>query len=642
MLDEHNGREPQVADAEGAATVLPTSSPPDVVATIALLPDEFPQSDRASARPLKSAETQTGEPPFDVDGDSSNETTPQDSSPESAELNTPSVQSGGATFEDIHLGSSLDLLEGQGTLSHSEFPADREKGGGDADISRTNLTFTPLDTAASAEDDSVLSNIVDGSVITIPIASLLANDSGANGEMPSGFTIVGGSATGGSAVINAGSVVFTPDPGAFAAGTFSYTLIDGALTSAPALVTIAATGGTTITSGSDPAVLIGDDVSLSLSTVGNARLGGLTFGDDDLVDYDPASDTAGLTFDGGVSFSATNEDIDAVHVLSNGHIVLSTMHNATLGGLTFGDDDLVDYDPVSGTASLLFDGGSLFSNGREDINAAHVLSNGHIILSTVGNARLGGLTFGDDDLVDYDPASDTASLFFDGGSLFSNTSEDIDAVYVLSNGNIILSTVGNATLGGLTFGDDDLVVYDPLSDTASLFFDGGSLFSNTYEDINAAHLNGSDVLSGGAGNDWLDGGIGSDDLNAGAGDDILVWDAEDLALDGASGTDTLRVANGDVDLSAFAGTLAGIEQIDLSSDAGANSASLSAMDVLDISDTDIVTILGDSTDTVDAGTGWAYGGFDGAGNHIYTQTVGLSLATLLVDPDMSANPDILM
>ncbi len=42
------------------------------------------------------------------------------------------------------------------------------------------------------------------------------------------------------------------------------------------------------------------------------------------------------------------------------------------------------------------------------------------------------------------------------------------------------------------------------------------------------------------------------------------------------------------------------------------------------------------------GTGWTDSGFDGGGNHIYTQMVGASLATLVVDPDVAVNPDILM
>jgi hypothetical protein len=112
-------------------------------------------------------------------------------------------------------------------------------------------------------------------------------------------------------------------------------------------------------------------------------------------------------------------------------------------------------------------------------------------------------------------------------------------------------------------------------------------------------------------------------------------------IDGGSGNDTLRVASGNVDLPTFTGAIAGIERIDLTSDAGANAVTLTAQDVLDISDTDIVTLLGDSTDSIAAGTGWTDGGVDSSGHHIYSQMVGPSLATLLVDPDMLVNPDIL-
>ncbi len=447
----------------------------------------------------------------------------------------------------------------------------------------TLITVSGNDDAPTATDDSVLTNLVDGSVITIPIESLLDNDGDPNSDQLTGFTIVVGSITGGSAVVNGGNVEFTPSPGAFAAGSFSYTVSDGVLTSAPALVTIAAASGDTITGGANNEVLVGDDVSLTLSTTGNATLGGLKFGDDDLVDYDSDIDTATRLFDGGTTFSNTNQDIDAVQVLANGHVILSTRGDATLGGLTFGDDDLVDYDPGTDTATLFFDGGALFSNTFEDVNAVHVLANGHIILSTRSDATLGGLTFGDDDLVDYDPATDTATILLDGGTLFSNTTEDVDAVYVT----------------------------------------------------------GSDVLTSGLGEDWLDGGAGSDSLFGGAGDDVLVWDVADTTIDGGNESDTLRVESGAVDITTFTGTIAGIEQIDLEADAGANSATLTVQDVLDMSDTDSVTILGDDSDSIHAGIGWTDGGFDGSGNQIYTQLVGPSLATLIVDPDVSVNPDIL-
>ncbi len=151
---------------------------------------------------------------------------------------------------------------------------------------------------------------------------------------------------------------------------------------------------------------------------------------------------------------------------------------------------------------------------------------------------------------------------------------------------------------------------------------------------------GDDRLRGRDGDDTLDGGAGADDLDGDGGNDILVWDAADTSIDGDSGTDTLRVDSGDVDLTSFGGSIDGIEQIDLEADTGANTVTLSAQDVLDMSDTETVTVLGDNTDSVEAGSGWTDGGFDGNGNRIYTQDVSGDLATLLLDPDITPNPDI--
>ncbi len=147
--------------------------------------------------------------------------------------------------------------------------------------------------------------------------------------------------------------------------------------------------------------------------------------------------------------------------------------------------------------------------------------------------------------------------------------------------------------------------------------------------------NGKDTLIGGSGDDILDGGNGKDTLDGGAGNDILVWHKLDTTIDGGTGTDTLRVDSGNFSLTTFGGTITGIEKIDLEADLGANSVTLVAQDVLDISDTDILTLLGDAGDSLNAGTGWTDGGISG-GFHTYTQ----GLATLLVDTDIAVNLDV--
>jgi len=223
------------------------------------------------------------------------------------------------------------------------------------------------------------------------------------------------------------------------------------------------------------------NATIILSVDATETLGGLTFIDGALAEYNPTTDTATLFFDENL-FSG-NENIVAVHVLDNGNIILSTDGTATLGGLIFNAGDLVEYNPTTDTATLFFDE-TLFVSGSENIDAVHILDSGNIILSSSDDATLGGLTFGSGDLVEYNPITDTATLFFDG-NLFDG-SENIDAAHILDNGNLILSTEGGATLGGLTFADGDLVEYNPTTDVATLYFSEG-LFSNN-ADVDAVYV----------------------------------------------------------------------------------------------------------------------------------------------------------
>jgi hypothetical protein len=221
--------------------------------------------------------------------------------------------------------------------------------------------------------------------------------------------------------------------------------------------------------------------NITLSTGAVATLGGLTFRDGDIIKYDDVGDSSQLIFD--EDNFAESENINALHVVDAQTIILSTSSGATLGGLTFRDGDLVQYDLNTDTATLFFDE-DLFT-GDEDIDAATVLSNGNIVLSTVLSSQLGGVNILDGDLVEYNPTLNTAVLFF-SEALFGGAGGDIDAVHVLSNGNIVLSTTLNATLGGLNFVDGDLVEYNPSLNVATLFFDE-SLFGSD-ENINAVFI----------------------------------------------------------------------------------------------------------------------------------------------------------
>ncbi|MEE8343066.1 MAG: DNRLRE domain-containing protein, partial [Gammaproteobacteria bacterium] len=229
------------------------------------------------------------------------------------------------------------------------------------------------------------------------------------------------------------------------------------------------------------------DDPIILSTETPATLGGLSFAEIDLAQYDPSTDTATLFFDG--SITTLDQEIEALHVLGNGQLLLSPGANITLGGLSIRPGDLVQYDPVEDKASMIFEGAALLDSPGRNIDAVHVMDDGQLILSTAGTTTLGGLSFDADDLVAYDPVTDIATLFFDGSALFSGGNEDIDGLHVLENGHLILSDANNgAILGGLSYDDDDLVDYDPVADVANLYFNGNVRFQQSNENVISTHV----------------------------------------------------------------------------------------------------------------------------------------------------------
>jgi hypothetical protein len=173
------------------------------------------------------------------------------------------------------------------------------------------------------------------------------------------------------------------------------------------------------------------------------------------------------------------ENIDAAHVLPGGNLLISTGGAAVLGdnAFAFGNGDLIEYDPVTGEAALFFSertflefdpiGMTFISGGNEDVVAVSIdPTNGHLILSTDGPAVLPGeagtpqvidgvLSFGNGDLVSFDLSTRTATLLL-SESVFADGNANIDAVHVLGDGSLIISTGGAESI----VGDDTQTVFD--------------------------------------------------------------------------------------------------------------------------------------------------------------------------------------
>ena len=100
----------------------------------------------------------------------------------------------------------------------------------------------------------------------------------------------------------------------------------------------------------------------------------------------------------------------------------------------------------------------------------------------------------------------------------------------------------------------------------------------------------------------------------------------------ANPENTLLVSHGDLDLSAVGG-LTGIDTVDLGDTNGADKLTLNAADVLAVSGSGNLSVVGGPGDVVDASGGWTPAGTDGSGNNLYVQ----GGAQLTVDPEVTVN-----
>jgi len=238
--------------------------------------------------------------------------------------------------------------------------------------------------------------------------------------------------------------------------------------------------------------------------LGAARAGAdpvISFKDDALVPHSINFGTlvvsAGSLLDQGrgkIVLEETNvfdfeEDIDAAHLRRDGKIVISTQTASMIDGTPFGDGDLILYDRDSGAATKFFDEGN-FADAA-NVDAFYLFeegpNEGKLLLSTAAVATLGGLVdFEPGDLVLYDPVTDTATLFFSQELVTGTAAQrNIDAVHV-RRGRLILSfLVSGGTLGGLVLEPQDLVAYDRRTDTATVFLDGDGLFNGVTAKLNA-------------------------------------------------------------------------------------------------------------------------------------------------------------
>lgn len=228
-------------------------------------------------------------------------------------------------------------------------------------------------------------------------------------------------------------------------------------------------------------------VLLSVSdNIGN-ELPGLTFLDGDVVETDTAGSFGSLFF--AESNILPSADVDAFHVLPDGDLLLSVLFNGrTLGGLTFDDGDLVRYNPGTDTASV-FELNETNTNA-DDIDAITVLPDDNLAFST-GNSTntLGGVAVSDGDILGYNVPGGTFSVLHSEASIFDDGDGELNALHFdPSDGTYLISTFADETISGVAFRNGDLIRWDPASDSASLYFSEDNFLGENFYNIDAAFV----------------------------------------------------------------------------------------------------------------------------------------------------------
>ncbi len=180
-----------------------------------------------------------------------------------------------------------------------------------------------------------------------------------------------------------------------------------------------------------------------------------------------------MFFDGS-DVGVANADLDAFARLDDGSILMSFDKRMRFPAFGVVDDsDLVKFVPIqlgnhtSGIFEFFFDGSAVdLTTEGEDIDAVHYTSDGQLLISVYGNARVGTLLARDEDLLRFTPTALGATtagswaLYFDGSAVaLTKGDEDVAAATFDGAGNLYLATKGNfdaSSLNSIQGDNDDL------------------------------------------------------------------------------------------------------------------------------------------------------------------------------------------
>lgn len=221
-------------------------------------------------------------------------------------------------------------------------------------------------------------------------------------------------------------------------------------------------------------------IYLSSSSGGTAG-GSVSFADEDVLTFTDGPDDWAMYLDmGDTDQEVRDDDLRALMILGDGSVLMSFANAIDVPGVgTVDDSDIVRFIPAStggstsGSFEMYFDGSDvgLTANG-EDIDALAVLADGRILVSTTGNSSVSGVSGKDEDLLAFTPTqlgADTNGsweMYFDGSDvgLSDGNDEDVNGAWVdPASGDIYLTVRGPFGVSGVSGDESDIFVCTPIS-----------------------------------------------------------------------------------------------------------------------------------------------------------------------------------
>jgi len=171
------------------------------------------------------------------------------------------------------------------------------------------------------------------------------------------------------------------------------------------------------------------DVTVSLP-------GGVTAEPRDVVLFDPGTNAYSILFDGSARGIPDGARLDAV-AGDAAQLVLSFDVTIAFPGFTADDEDAVAFTPGPNTFALLFDGSAAGVPGALDLDGLHRLAGGHLLVSFDTSGQVGGVPFDDEDVLEWTPGTPGAWEMAYDGSLVDTAwgAADLDAVSALEPQN---------------------------------------------------------------------------------------------------------------------------------------------------------------------------------------------------------------